>query len=285
MFAQVIDQKSSQSQSVLLDVDVEHGSERSLSSLSVGRYDRYLRAFSHVPGWFEEQAVASWDVLLDYQRRSGIRGNLVEIGVWKGKSAAMMALHAREDETCVLVDWSPLQDALTVISDEVPTAKCIGVPLSSDEFRHSKLFASLKGAVRWLHIDGGHSTDQVCRDLEGADSLLADDGIVVVDDCFSAAYPQVTQGVFWTLHMYPGRFALVLVGFNKGYLCRPAAANRYLSFIRDCMHTEMVLRGCGPVTFWKTNRNDELNTFGMLHADSDGYAYRGLDTDHGEIQI
>jgi hypothetical protein len=41
---------------------------------------------------------------------NNIRGNLTEIGVFKGKSAAMAALHSQTSETCVLVDAMPLDE-------------------------------------------------------------------------------------------------------------------------------------------------------------------------------
>ena len=65
---------------------------------------------------------------------------------------------------------------------------------------------------------------------------------------FSPGYPQVTQAVFQFLATRPGRLALVLCEFNKGYLCRPKAARGFLEYVRTSLYADMVERGCGKVT-------------------------------------
>ena len=39
-----------------------------------------------IPGWFGAHSYALWRSLLDFQAEN-VRGNLFEIGVWRGRSA------------------------------------------------------------------------------------------------------------------------------------------------------------------------------------------------------
>jgi hypothetical protein len=51
-----------------------------------------------VPGFLTSQNAALWDSLLSYQAEQYILGNMLEIGVYKGRSALMSSLHLREKE-------------------------------------------------------------------------------------------------------------------------------------------------------------------------------------------
>src|SRR4030095_347675 len=75
-------------------------------------FHRYRAEVGWIGGWVQEVATATWDSLLAWQAALEVRGNLVEIGVLKGKSAALMALHARPEETCVFVDAVLRQEAI-----------------------------------------------------------------------------------------------------------------------------------------------------------------------------
>ncbi len=250
----------------------------------MGKYELYVARFSDVPGWFEENAVALWDALLTYQAEQGLTGDLLEIGVWKGRSAGMIALHAREGERFFLIDDQPLEEAAALLAKAAPRAQYVCCQQDSRAFPKHPDFRSLRGSVRWMHIDGGHSSHHVATDLGIANQVLSAGGVVIVDDFFTPAYPQVTQAVFQYLAKRPKDFALFLAGFNKAYLCRPRAAKRYLEFIKGSLYAEMAARGCAEVTLWKTNTPQEVNAFGITARALD-LTYRGLDTDHSEIPI
>ena len=80
--------------------------------------------------------------------------------------------------------------------------------------------------VRWFHIDGEHTGTAVYRELEFANRIVNNDGIVVIDDFFSPRYPANTTEVIRYLEKNPFHFRLLAVGFNKGYLCRPESLPR-----------------------------------------------------------
>src|SRR5260370_20629482 len=46
-----------------------------------------------IPGWFMFQSYCVWRALLDQQAR--VAGDLFEIGVWRGRSASLLASHRK----------------------------------------------------------------------------------------------------------------------------------------------------------------------------------------------
>ena len=252
--------------------------------LSIDLYQRYLQHFSNTPGWFYLQSAAIWDTLLSYQEASNNIGNILEIGVFQGKSAGMLALHRQGEETCVFVDPAPLHEVRQRIEQAVPGAKCEYMQEMSQFLPRHSFVRDAARDFRWIHIDGEHSAQAVSNDLALAEMLLSDRGILVLDDFFSPGYPQITQALFRFLEANPGRMALILCGYNKGYLCRPRAAHEYLSFMRTSLYSNLAKRGAQGVTVCKTSEPADMNTFGIIERYND-MDYRGPDWDIANIYI
>ena len=59
------------------------------------------------------RALAAWDALLSFQESKNISGNCLEIGVWRGKTAAVMLNHTKpENEKLYLIDINLQMDEL-----------------------------------------------------------------------------------------------------------------------------------------------------------------------------
>eukprot|EP00775_Hariotina_reticulata_P004384 gene4384-4638_t len=72
-------------------------------------------------------------------------------------------------------------------------------------------------AFRMISVDGGHSMDTTMHDLMLAACLVADGGIVILDDYGNPAWQGVTEAL---VHFSAAqdRLKLFLVGHNKAYL-------------------------------------------------------------------
>jgi predicted O-methyltransferase YrrM len=247
------------------------------------QFERYIRTCEAIPGWFSRETVALWDSLLSHQVEYDIGGNLFEIGVFNGRSAALAAMHARPEEALILVDKEPLSAAQENVSAIKPRHVAYLQMDSRDLHRHPIAEAN-EGKCRWLHVDGEHSESGVTNDLELAMLLLSGEGVVAVDDFMHPAYPQITRAIFRYLDAHEPEISLFLCGFNQAYLCRPSSKPRYLAYIRDSGFSDMAARGCASVTFFKTNRPGEINCFGVEDRYED-FDYRGLDEEPAKIVI
>jgi hypothetical protein len=166
----------------------------------------------NVPGWFSllDQALFGW--LLTWQSSHAIAGDLVELGVYKGKSAIVMGAHLTGDETLVVCDLfgrpasdSDIgasasqfyrdrlcrQDFETNYRSFIDTLPHIVEGPSSTILQHVQ-----PGAARFVHIDAAHRYSNVRQDIASARTMLRADGLVVLDDYRTAHTPGVAAAVW-----------------------------------------------------------------------------------------
>jgi SAM-dependent methyltransferase len=169
-----------------------------------------VKSLNDIPGWFP------WidQVVFTHFLSPGSlvsQGNLVELGVYLGKSAALMGRFVGAGETftvCDLFGLEPDSDAnrrenaksypkLTrpafernylALFDELPT---IVQNYSSAIVDHVEA-----ASVRFLHVDASHHHEHVVVDIDSAAKLLRPDGVVVFDDYRSDHTPGVSAAVW-----------------------------------------------------------------------------------------
>jgi predicted O-methyltransferase YrrM len=245
---------------------------------------RYRAEYERLNGWLRTEAAATWSCLFTFQEERGIHGDLMEIGIFKGKSAALIALHARAQEKVVLVDPMLRREATDAIQDIGISGEVVFVRDFSENLAGHKQVMSRIGRFRWIHVDGEHSLRAVANDLMISARLLAEDGVICLDDFMNSCYPQVTFAAFRFLERLEGEFTLFLSGFNKGYVCRTAAAQPYLEYLRDRLLDDLEQRDIGEVMVCKTTEPDELNCFGLVPRKRQ-FRYRGPDWAPDRIRI
>jgi len=248
-------------------------------------FGAYRRIAGGIEGWFGDGAMAVWDSLLAFQRRERISGNMLEIGVHHGKSAALMAMYAEPGNKVLLVDHGlktpQIEKALTA-AKPAQGVEFITVHGDSRELAVNPLVSETFRSHCLIHIDVEHSAGAVTSDMRIANHLLAKDGVLVVDDFFSWLYPQVTEAVLRYVRLFPDDFALFLCGFNKAYLARPHFVHQYLRFCAEELPGAMEARG-QDTTVGKTTFPAEMNTFGIGQRFQDK-ALRGPDWDDRTIR-
>ena len=153
---------------------------------------------SSIPGWFSFQDQFIFDMLLKYQKSNGIQGNLLEIGVYLGKSAIVLGAFKNSNEEVVVCDlfqgvsnstdndienFSSYSD-LTRSAFEENYQRCTGdLPriLDGSSLNLWKEFPNHR--FRFIHIDGSHLYEFVKSDLNFAiETVISEGGIIVMDD-------------------------------------------------------------------------------------------------------
>jgi predicted O-methyltransferase YrrM len=245
---------------------------------------RYRAEYECLSGWLRPEAAATWSCLFAFQEERGIRGDLMEIGIFKGKSAALIALHAGPQEKVMLVDPMLRREATDAIQDIGISGEVVLIRDLSENLAGHQQVMSRIGHFRWIHVDGEHSLRAVANDLRISARLLAEDGVICLDDFMSSCYPQVTIAAFRFLERLEGEFTLFLCGFNKGYICRTAAARPYLEYLRDRLLDDLEQRDIREVMVCKTTDPDELNCFGLVPRKRQ-FRYKGPDWAPDRIRI
>lgn len=172
------------------------------------------RSWRDLPGWFRAVDHAMFEAVLGAQA-AGPAGDLVEIGVFQGRSAVVIGAHRRDGERFVVVD--PFGDP-ALLGIEEPGSRRAGrnyfTTLSRSTFEqnylsvHDELPVVVQalsrdvvdhvapGSVRFLHVDGSHEHDDVVVDAGSARTLLQPEGVVVFDDYRKFAAPGVGAAVW-----------------------------------------------------------------------------------------
>lgn len=164
-----------------------------------------------IKGWFNPSDRRMFAWLLQRQLDSGVRGNVVELGSYLGKSAVFIGDFVHPDETFTVLDLFESEagdaDNKTEWSGSYST-------LTEDAFKknwlsfHPQLPVVVKatsdhivehvepGSVRFMHIDASHLYEHVAVDVESAKLLLQPDGIVAFDDYRSEHCPGVAAAAW-----------------------------------------------------------------------------------------
>lgn len=162
---------------------------------------------SDVPGWFPNLDQMLFDWLLTRQESRGVRGDLLEIGVYMGKSAIFLGHHLVDGEGYTVCD---------LFEDEAPDgankaeSKKSYPTLTKQAFErnylsfHDELPRVLRGpssvvpgevppkSCRFVHVDASHLYEHVHGDIGAARDTLLPEGIVVLDDFRSEHTPGVS---------------------------------------------------------------------------------------------
>ncbi len=239
-----------------------------------------------VPGFFSAQAAVLWDSLLCIQEEHFILGNMLEIGVYKGRSALMSSLHLREQEEFVLIDGTSYIEEAQSNLEPILNGRGLYVQKMSYDLSIES-FSGIRHRCRWVHIDGEHTGRAVINDLEFCEQVLSDEGILILDDFFNPMYPQLTEALFLFLHQNKFKLSMFLCGWNKAYLARPMFALNYRNFIYQSLASELHIRNIGNIhdfMITKTSTLDDSTSFGIAYrfVDRD---YYGLDSNPDYIPI
>lgn len=155
--------------------------------------------FNDVPGWFMpiDQAAFTW--ILRHQNETQPEGALVELGVFKGKSAILIGNFCRPNEVftaCDLFDDIETSDVADRGEQRFFTAQALTQAAFEANYLafHDTLPRIVKGptatvtrhvapaSARFVHIDAGHTYDFVREDTASARMMLRENGVVVFDD-------------------------------------------------------------------------------------------------------
>ncbi|MEU3521059.1 class I SAM-dependent methyltransferase [Streptomyces sp. NPDC006654] len=169
--------------------------------------DKNPTELDDVPGWFPplDQLLFTW--FLERQEKGGFRGDLVELGVYMGRSAILLGRHRQDDEEFTVCDLfgGEAPDG----ANQAETAKSYS-SLSRQAFERnylsfhdtlprvleapsSVISSEVKpGTCRFVHIDASHLYEHVRDDIGAARDLLLPEGVVVLDDFRSEHTPGVS---------------------------------------------------------------------------------------------
>ena len=139
---------------------------------STPRFTQIQSDVDKVEGFLLSVNIAVWDVFLEYQETHHIVGHLGEIGVYKGKSAIILAHHQQSGEQLWLVDFSDFIEEAKRNIDPLTTHEVRYLKQKSVTLHRSPALLPHRRSFRWIHIDGEHTGQAVASDLAIAHQLI-----------------------------------------------------------------------------------------------------------------
>jgi hypothetical protein len=160
-----------------------------------------------IPGWMNSVDFRLFQFILGEQNRRQLVGDVAELGVYRGKSAAVIGGYVKQSETFTVVDLFR-DDTGADAANAAEQAREYGglqrnqferhylsvhdeLPVVVEGLSHTIIDHAAAGAHRFVHIDASHLFPHVRRDIEVARGLLLADGVVVLDDIRSEHTPGV----------------------------------------------------------------------------------------------
>lgn len=188
------------------------------------------RTLNDVPGWLTRTDKMLFAWLLGRQNRVETPGDLLEMGVYQGKTAIHIAAFRRAGErvtVCDLFDFARAEESIR------PGARKAYATLTQDTFErnylafHDELPTIVRGmtdtiaehvepaSCRFAHIDASHMYEHVHGDAMTARTLLREDGVIVFDDYRTEHCPGTAAAV-WEAVATSG-LQVICVSANKFY--------------------------------------------------------------------
>ena len=239
-------------------------------------FSEVMSAVDKIEGMLPHFAAAVLDAILSFQSKIGVAGNLVEMGVFRGKSAVLIGSHLKQSERFLLVDINDQIDYDAISSFSGNTDIFMR---GTGKLQDSKHYQTYLGSARFVHIDASHEYLATFQEMKMAEDMLTEFGIIVMDDFANLHYSQNAAAIFKYLFTSRTNLTMFLVTEQKAYLCRKNAFSSYGKFCLRRLLSEMESRNC-PATLSRTDVNPEYRAFfcSPRHAGED--AFYGLEYYH-----
>ena len=226
------------------------------------KHDQCVAVAGAIEGMLSSFSIANIDTLLSFQSAKGIVGHLVEMGVYRGKSAAVLAVYQGTDERLILIDITDNLDRTHLFEATSRAEFYLGdtrnTPTLVDD--HDGLL----GKCRCIHIDASHQFDSTMQELAIADALLGPDGFIMCDDFAHLDYAQNAAAIYKYLYTSGTNLTPFIITAEKAYLCRRDAFKLYGEMVLYGMTDQLSLRGV-DAAIARTDRCDDFAAFHLRH--------------------
>ncbi len=213
----------------------------------------YLSHFQEIEGWgVDELLIRVFRQLDSLQKEWGVSGSVMEIGVHHGRTFILLDLLRRKGELSLAIDLFETMQEFNLdqsgsgnrkffqdnLEKYLPDVSCVRIIQGNTlTLEKEEILKKVDGqAVRLIHIDGGHFKEIVANDLSLSQSILADGGVIIVDDYWHSGFPGVQEGVQWFMNNSPVvKLVPILTGNNKLFLTTHGFHQKFIDALADLL--------------------------------------------------
>ncbi|ACM26256.1 MULTISPECIES: class I SAM-dependent methyltransferase [Rhizobium] len=200
-----------------------------------------------VEGYIDPPDALVYLSILERQREHGLEGGVAEIGVYFGRSYFLLKKITSPDDRVLGIDLFDIGEMSNGTSEQyrsfLRNGDRLGLSVDKDllvvgdsaELSPQDVLDKV-GKVRFFSIDGGHTLANLEADCRLAKETIADHGVIVFDDTFNPAWPEVTVGVADFLRNNDQGFSAFCMTKYKTYVCRREFYDFYRAAILRAPH-------------------------------------------------
>jgi predicted O-methyltransferase YrrM len=210
-----------------------------------------------IPGWLEHEAALFTGFLHGVQRELGLAGDVLEIGVYRGKYLSVLYALSERDEKLFGVDLfvgddkaEAARQARAHVEEACGDASRFELMVGdSMELDAAKLAGRCgRDRFRFISIDAGHTCELVLRDLRTATPLMQEGAIMALDDAFNYGTPGVIEGIARFFLRDEPALAPFAYCYNKLFVTTPRHHARYLAAAKRFLDHADWLSTCARTT-------------------------------------
>lgn len=185
-----------------------------------------------IKGWFLPQAAELFFQSDRIQKKHDIKGDIMEIGTYHGKSACLLGQFLRTEEEFYAVDTfngytegESFQHVFEKYYQDIVGRPVDTILADKSSELHNQ---PMEKKYRIWHIDGYHSYEETLGDMILGDKWTIDKGLMIIDDFLNQDWLGVNQAVNEFMRTHP-EWSIVAYGYNKTFLVR----NEHYQFYKN----------------------------------------------------
>lgn len=203
--------------------------------------EQYKNDFAAVQGWTSDKLFDTVQVMAD----CGINrtGGIAEIGVHHGKFYILLNQVVDKRYESWAVDVFDMQhlniDNSGLGNKSIFMQNLSDYDVHKGENTHILSMDSMSltnqipdASLRFISIDGGHTVEHTINDLKIAERLIANEGVIILDDIMGVYWCGVTEGYIKYSMTYPTIVPFAM-GHNKLYLCKLSHHDYYFKLFKN----------------------------------------------------
>jgi|LakMenEpi03Aug12_release.lakeMendotaPanAssembly.Ray.scaffolds.fasta_scaffold491725_1 hypothetical protein len=191
------------------------------------------RRLYRIRGFMHPSDAMAFAAIMTFQAERGWQGAHAEIGIFYGRSLALMAFDAAQRASRVLgIDLFDIPGQQAYVDRRMGELGLAGqVTLHAGSSLEPAAVQALEtiGPVRLFSVDGGHELVHIANDAELATSVLSARGVIAFDDFMNAQYPDLSRGILSFLESNSDRIVPFAITRAKLYCCPPQVYDDYFS--------------------------------------------------------
>ena len=226
------------SRQTLANIGVKSHKSISLNFIPPGAADYLDNHSGSIDGWLSLVAQWMFCSIADTQKKNGILGDAVEIGVWDGKTLLLIQQLMSDSEEVHGFDIE-LRPTLKENIKRLGVKQESKIRLTEIDSRTLEvevLRSMHPNGIRIFHVDGYHTYENARNDLLLAFASANPAGVIALDDFFSDTVPAVTHAYFELAQQgATNGFLPFAIGGGKLFLC----TENQISIYRDSLMEQM----------------------------------------------